>query len=116
MEIKGEVYRVVCDDATDTVVFEGILRLRGTEEYAPIRSLLAEIAGSGAETITLDVRELQFLNSAGINMLIQSVLAWRERAVDQIVVLGSADIPWQRRSLPNMEKLVPQLQLVMGAA
>jgi hypothetical protein len=46
-------------------------------------------------------------------MLFQFALKLREQAMDQVVVLGAVDIPWQGRSLPNLKKLVPGLQLVM---
>lgn len=113
MAVNGETYRVTYDDVANTVTFEGTLRLRGLVAYAPIKELLDQVAYSGSEAITLDLRGLRFLNSAGINLLFQFALKLREQATDRIVVLGAADIPWQERSLLNLKKLVPELQLVM---
>jgi hypothetical protein len=113
MEIKGQTYRVAYDDVADTVTFEGTLRLYGMVEYGPIKELLDRVTCTGSEAITLNLKDLRFLNSAGINLLFQFVLKLHEQAMDQIVVLGAADIPWQGRSLPNLKKLVPELQLLI---
>jgi hypothetical protein len=113
MEVNGETYRVAYDDAANVVTFEGTLRLHGMVEYDPIKELLDQAICTRSEAITLNLKELRFLNSAGITLLFQFALKLREQAMDRIVVLGAADIPWQGRSLPNLEKLVPGLQLLM---
>ena len=110
-EIKDDAYRVIYDPATTTVAFQGTLRLRGMAEYSAIRQLLDEVAQMDSGMITLDLRELQFMNSAGINLLCVFVIEVREQATSQIVVRGSAEIPWQQRSLRNLEKLMSELQL-----
>lgn len=111
MEVNGEAYHVAYDPMTTTIAFQGTLRLRGAAEYSPIKQLLDEVAQTASEVITLDLRELRFLNSAGINMLCGFVIEMREQVTSQIVVRGSAEILWQNRSLRNLEKLMPELQL-----
>jgi hypothetical protein len=111
MEVKGDGYRVAYDVATATVMFEGVLRLRGTVEYAPIDHMLDEVVRIAPQVITLDLRGLAFLNSAGIDLLVRFALQVREGAASRLVVRGSADIPWQVRSLSNLKKVMPGLQL-----
>ena len=111
LEINGEAYHIAYDPTTTTIAFQGTLRLRGTTDYSPIKQLLDEVAQTASEVITLDLRELRFLNSAGINMLCEFVIEMREQATSQIVIRGSTEILWQNRSLRNLEKLMPRLQL-----
>jgi hypothetical protein len=111
MEVKGDVYRVVYDKAANTVLFEGMLRLRGSTEYSPIGELLDEVARAAPEVITLDLRTLRFLNSAGIDLLLRFTLKVHKQATSRIVICGAADVPWQRRTLPNFERLMPEMEL-----
>ena len=62
-------------------------------------------------TLILDVRELQFLNSSGINTLSKFILRVRNHKVSQVVVKGSARFPWQEKSLVNLQRLLPALKL-----
>lgn len=113
MEVKGDTYRVAYDSATSTVSFEGMLRLRSATEYGPISELLDKAALAAQAVVTLDLRELKFLNSAGIDQLFRFALKMRKLATRQIVIHGAASIPWQGRSLPNLTKLMPELELRM---
>lgn len=110
-EIKGEDYIVQFDSDSVTVNFKGELSLGGPTDYAPIVDLLNEVVESEPETMTLNLRELAFLNSSGISMLSKFVLSVRKKKSVQLVVLGSNDMPWQGKSLKNLEKLLPGLKL-----
>jgi hypothetical protein len=61
--------------------------------------------------MTIDLRNLAFVNSSGISMLSKFVLSMRKKKGVQVVVLGSNDMPWQGKSLKNLEKLLPGLKL-----
>ena len=113
MKVKGDGYCVSYDETTEVVTFEGTLRLRDVDQYDPIDRLLDEARGSTPKVLTLDVRALKFLNSAGITVLLRFVITMRQQATSQVIVRGTDGVPWQGRSLPNMEKLMPELQLVM---
>lgn len=112
-EINHDDYNVNYDEATATVVCTGSFRLRGPE-YAPIMSLLNEAVSADHEEVTLDVRELQFLNSSGINTFSKFVIGMRKKPNSQLVIQGSSIYPWQKKSLKNFEKLLPSLQLHIG--
>ncbi len=112
-EVKGDDYQVQYDPASTTVYFKGEISLGGPKDYAPIVSLLNEVANLKPRSITLNVKELAFLNSAGISMLSKFVLGMRKNKGIQLVVLGSKKMPWQGKSLKNLERLLPGLKLVV---
>ena len=111
MEIRHETYSVTYNPETATITCSGAFRLRGNDEYAEILQLLNEAANAKPDTLTLDVRELQFLNSSGINTLSQFVIRVRNHRASQMVILGSGQFPWQQKSLKNFQRLLPELQL-----
>lgn len=111
MEIKTQDYTIAYDEATTTVNCKGSFRLSGMEEYAPIVGLLDSVADAEPPTITLNLRDLEFLNSSGISMLSKFVIKVRQKKNIQMVVQGSKDIPWQGKSLKNLQRLMPSLEL-----
>jgi hypothetical protein len=112
MEITHADYRVQYDEASATVSCHGSFRLHG-DEYKPILDLLIGAADVKPVTLTLDVRELQFLNSSGINTLSKFILQVRKHKVSQVVVQGSSRFPWQEKSLINLQRLLPELKLAI---
>jgi hypothetical protein len=111
MEIKTPEYSVWTED--ETVYFEGTMRLSGTEGYAPINDLLNATLAANPSQLTLDLTNLEFLNSSGINLLAKFTIAVRKLGTVALAVHGSSRIPWQGKSLPNLKKLYPELQLVI---
>jgi len=110
MEIVHAEYQVHYDEANSIVSCKGSFRLHG-EEYKPILDLLLKAADAVPALLTLDVRDLQFLNSSGINTLSKFILHVRNHKVTQVVVQGSARFPWQEKSLINLQRLLPALKL-----
>ncbi len=111
MEIKAEDYSVIYDSASETVNLQGILRLSSTEEYSPIVDLLNKAASQVPPSLTLDLRNLEFLNSAGINILSKFVIKVRQQKQMKLVIKGSKAVTWQSKSLKNLERLMPGLLL-----
>jgi len=112
MEIKTKDFTVWYDNETTTVFFSGSLRLRGTTEYAPINKLLNEVIAQKPSQLRLDLHDLKFLNSSGINMFSKFVISVRKKNTIEMELIGSNDISWQGKSLPNLQLLMPKLQLV----
>lgn len=110
-EIKTDSYRVWYDPATISLYFLGSLRLSGMEEYAPIGEILDQIIAEEPKTITLDLTALEFLNSSGISLLSKFVINVRKAQTSQIVIRGSNAIPWQGKSLKNLQRLMSTLVL-----
>ena len=109
-KVQGQKYSVEYIEKTSTVDFIGDISLGGTIDYAPIVSLL-EQSDNTSEILTLNLKGLSFLNSSGISMLSKFVIGFRKRKNVQLVVIGSKNIPWQAKSLKNLEKLLPGLKL-----
>lgn len=110
MEVKGENYQVSYDATSATVNFHGTLRLNGTEDYSAILNLLEEVVDSDPPRITLNLRHLDFLNSSGITMLSKFIIGMRKKAI-HMMILGSNTVPWQGKSLKNLQRLMPGLTL-----
>ncbi|NJL01824.1 MAG: hypothetical protein HC838_12445 [Spirulinaceae cyanobacterium RM2_2_10] len=112
--IQGENYQASYDAENATVRLTGSLRLSSPTEYQPIVDLLNAVAAAEPPTIVLDLRQLEFLNSSGISMLSKFAIAMRKRETSNIVVRGSSSIPWQGKSLKNLQRLMPNLTLELN--
>ena len=111
--VKGEEYSLEYNDGVQSVSFLGTIRLQSTAEYEPIVQLLQKaLAGTeSGETLNLDFRQLRFLNSSGINSISRFVIAARKQDKVNLKVLGNQDIYWQLKSLTNLQKLWPKVQI-----
>ena len=110
-QIKTEDYCIWHDPERATIFFQGSLRLRGVEHYQLVEQLLNDIADREPPILTLNLQELEFLNSSGINVLSRFVLKVRQKGNVQMLITGSKDISWQERTLKNLQRLMVNLQL-----
>ncbi len=110
MEIKTDDYTIWYDADAATIFFRGFLRLEGIAEYQPIMDFLLSVMEQ-TSTFTINLRELEFLNSSGISMLSMFVVKVREKGDAHLVFQGSDKILWQTRSLKNLQRLMPKLTL-----
>lgn len=112
MEISNQDYTVRNDEETETVFFEGSLRLGGPEEYKPIADLLKDVGDRlENEQITINLQKLDFLNSSGISMLSKFTIWVRQKKTLKLEIIGSKKIPWQLKSLKNLKRLMPSVDL-----
>ena len=114
-KIQTPDFTVYFEATEQTVVLMGSLRLNAAPEYEPISQLMTraldKLVSESKPTLNIDVRELKFLNSSGINLLYQFVLKVRKHGGIGLKVLGSSSNAWQTKSLANMTKFMPALQL-----
>ena len=110
-DFKTEDYQVYYKQEAQTIVLSGSLRLSGLEETNPVVKLLNDVLDENPENLIFDLRDLEFLNSSGINMLSKFVIKVRQKQNISLKILASTDIPWQGKSLKNLQRLLPSLQL-----
>lgn len=110
MDIKTEEYSILHDAESNTIVIQGFLRLDGMEEYQPIMDILLG-ALENTQDLTIDVTDLEFLNSSGISTLSMFVVRVRERKDVHLTLKGSEAVLWQTKSLKNLQRLMPSLTL-----
>lgn len=136
IEIAGDDYRISYEPSTHCVAFRGVLRLYGTDGYvslnefrrsqpssrpqksyddkrgySSIMKLLEAVIQQAPDTIVLDLRELQFLNSSGINVLSKFVIMIRHDETIALTLLGNRKLSWQTNVLKNLNALMPDLNL-----
>ena len=109
-EINHQDYQVSYDPDTAVITCSGQFRIRG-DEYIEIAQLLETVADAKPPAVTLDLRKLQYLNSSGINNLSKFVLKVHKHNASSLLIKGSDAFPWQRKSLKNLQRLLPGLQL-----
>jgi hypothetical protein len=98
---------------TATVSFSGALRLANVKAYESVAKLLAEAAGQVSGPLTLDFKELKFLNSSGITALSLFVVTSRKAGKPQLRLVGAKQNAWQQKSLANFQMLWKDMQLVI---
>lgn len=118
MQVTGEKgeYGVSYDAGSGTILCEGILDLRGKEGYRPIGELFGKAADEAPETLTLDIRNLEFLNSSGITTIGSGlIIRVRKKGVSNMVIHCSKKYAWQERSVKGLSKLMPGMELKFDA-
>jgi len=105
MNIKTDDFSVEYKDSDGVVRFAGSLRLLNLLEYEPVKKLLLDAHDRASGALTLDFRELKFLNSSGITAVSTFVISARKQKKIGLRILGSRDVSWQDKSLQNLNKL-----------
>ena len=112
MEVVGKKYSVRYDVEDAIISCSGIFDLRGKEGYQAIVDLFEEIINLQPAIITLDVRQLEFLNSSGITAIGSGlVIKVRNKNQSRLVIRCSSRYPWQQRSMKGIAKLMPGIEL-----
>jgi hypothetical protein len=110
VEIKGNNYCFEYDSASATLKVGGVVRMNG-EEYEPFKHMLEAMLDDSPALLTVDVQELQMLNSSGITLLAKFILTLHKKKTTAMRLRGCARFGWQQRSFGNFRKLMPGLQI-----
>ncbi len=112
-EINGPKHRLWFDSKRATIHIEGSLRL-SSDQYKPIADFLNQaIETCAGASLTLNLCDLEFLNSSGINTLYKFAIALRKRGDTALEVRGSNAISWQTKSLSNLKRFFPAATLTI---
>jgi hypothetical protein len=112
MKIRSDKFMVDYDVEHQSLNLQGSMRLHNMqEEYKSLVSLLEEVVSREPSYITLHIEELNFLNSLGISLLSKFVIHVRNSKSIGLNIVGSSTIPWQGRSIKNLQRLMPNLKL-----
>lgn len=111
MEIKTDDFWVEYQASIYTIFLGGEMRLGGVTEYTRITELLNNILQENPPKLTLNLEKLQFLNSSGITVISKFVIQIRKKGNLNLFVQGSEDIYWQKQSLNNLKKLLPDIKI-----
>ena len=112
MEIKTEKYNIIYEPTAATITCSGSLLLNGIKEYEPILQLFNTAAEQQQPNrLTVDMRELRFLNSSGINMMTKFVINVSDIKMLKLKVEIVCDrkIAWQEKLSKNLRRLMPAL-------
>jgi hypothetical protein len=113
MNVRSKEYSVIYEPEQAIVICKGSLSLNGTQEYAPMLDLLLYAADQQNQLLNLDLRELTFLNSSGINTFTKFVIHVRKRQNLQLHIIGYEEVTWQVKLLRNLQRLMPTLEIDM---
>ena len=111
MEIVGPTYTVIYDEATVTVLFQGVLRLQNVTEGESIASLLNEVAATEPDTIPLGFVQLQLMNSTGLSILTKFMMAMRKQNTSRVILRASDKHFWQRDLIQGLQRFLPGSEL-----
>lgn len=114
MKIEKDKYIVEYQKKGRLVKMSGTLRLQDKDEYREIFELLTKAANETTGLpLTLDMKELVFLNSSGISSLSLFIIKMRQLDKD-ISIKGSKSVPWQVKSLSNFQKLYGKVEITFS--
>lgn len=107
--VKGDKFEVTLDLASHVVAFRGSLRLINARGYAPVVALLDQALDLGSPVV-LDLRQLAYINSAGLQALVRFIVRVRD-AQAVCTIQASRGVLWHSRSLPQFQHLLPSLAI-----
>ncbi len=111
MEISKEDYFIETKKNRGRIRISGTLRLFNVEEYDPIISAIETMLdNSGRGKAVIDIKNLDFLNSAGIASLSRFVAAYDRKSIHNIEIKGNKNKYWQIKFLENIKKLRSEIK------
>lgn len=112
--IRGNTYLVEYKALVQQVVFYFIGKLQcSTEEYKKIAQFLENsFKQTPLQQVCLDLTQVEFMNSSGINMLSEYCISVRNHGDIQLLIHGATKHSWQPRVFINLQKLMRGQQTI----
>ena len=112
-EIVQDDFSIKFNETESTVTFSGTLRLQNLAAYDSVKILLKEAREAATDRMTLNFKDLVFLNSSGITAISMFLIDARKKSGAGIRAVGSVKIPWQEKAMGNFKKLWNELELTL---
>jgi len=109
MKISGNDFRMSYEN--EVIRISGKLSLM-LEDYSEIEAFFENIVASQPHKLTLDIRELEYLNSSGIKVLcVNLILEAAENNDLSMTICCSNRFTWQRETVPTFQALMDHLEI-----
>ncbi len=112
MTIQGENYKVTYQNGVISISGKLSLML---EDYEELETFFEEVIESRPSEITIDIRNLEYLNSSGIKTICVSLIL---EAADienlQMKILCSDRYTWQKETVPTFKDLMDDITVLFG--
>ncbi|MGM0532393.1 MAG: slr1659 superfamily regulator [Bacteroidota bacterium] len=105
MELNVGDAKLNYDKSQNTIVIEGSMRLANLSEYEVVSDFLNKVVEQANNSLKIDLKNLQFLNSSGITTFSMFILSCKKQGKPKLKIFGSNEISWQEKSLRNFKKL-----------
>lgn len=109
MRFQTEDFTIDCT-RPDRAQLIGVLRLPSPAAYEACFEPLRQGLSAAAESYTVDISQVHFLNSSGITGLSRLVLLARN-AGKPLVLIGSRSASWQGKTLNLLKRLYDKLEV-----
>jgi hypothetical protein len=110
MNISGENYTLTYENGV--VDISGRLSIM-PEEYDDIEVFFKKIIESAPLELTLDFRNLEYLNSSGIKTIcVNLILGAADIKGHRMKILCSNHFTWQRETVPTFEGLMDNMEIM----
>ena len=91
----------------------GIRARNLVKDYDLVKQLVDHVVAVAPEALTLDLRDLRFLNSLGLYLLMGFILRLRDHTASRVTVRGLVGRHWHERTFGDLKRLMPRLQVLM---
>ncbi len=110
MNIKGENYQITYED--HVIRLSGKLSLM-LEDYGKIEEFFKNVLESQPKELTLDIRELEYLNSSGIKTICVSLILEADDIEGLCMkIICSKKYTWQQETIPTFKDLMDEIEIL----
>ena len=110
MNIIEDTYNITYEN--NIIQISGKLSLM-LEDYNKIEDFFMKILENAQNSITLDIRNLEFLNSSGIKTICVSlILEASEIEGLHLKILCSNKYTWQKETIPTFKDLMDNMEII----
>lgn len=114
MRIDEATFQLVYDEDSHTVFFHGTLRMNALSEFEKLKKFMHEAYDLEGLELTLNFKDLDFMNSAGISTLCKFIFDIKDLTPKKnVTIVGNVKILWQQKSFENLKKIWSDLNIRM---